>query len=405
MLLEIGLAQAGNNSLTEDRNDPYRINRLPKQIREQLALQNHASIPSSRYSRHKILTTPPQKTLTVTPKPNSHQAYRFNERKDQYRYRLRRTPEHKSDKQQSQPPSHCNYREMTRMDITLPLSKSQPKTIDDHYRVSPVKRTDYDLVPDPLHSPTPVEAQTKTVDPEELLVIVKSQPPTTDYDLGSASASHQAELKSSDKQSDTYVSKRWRSTNQPQNKASAFRLLLSNDPFEMVPRLDETYELTADRCKFQTADKTIQSKPSSIRLDTNHAAQETKRRGICTVPLLGKRTLNSSAPITKNKNLTHYRLHRRATSLTKATLDENAIFDTPDQFYHEIEEILTRKPVIPSLTQLTEVMNSSYNCRSPESTTNCRVYQSPEYKHHLIHKYHGDQIVVDSTNYDDFARK
>jgi len=65
-----------------------------------------------------------------------------------------------------------------------------------------------------------------------------------------------------------------------------------------------------------------------------------------------------------------------------------------------------RKPVIPSLAQLTEVMRS---CKAFQgvrlSTSDKHRYLSQEYSFHIINKYHGSQIVVDSTEYDNFARK
>ena len=423
MLLEIGLAHAAGNYSPRGaavQQDAYRISRLPKQIQNQLIQQSHASIPSSRYSRHKILTTPQQNT--ITPKPNSQQqGNRFNERRDQYRYRLRRTPDRQSVDKQSQPSTRqSNYREMTLMDITRPLTDGQTKTIDDHYRASPSKTTDYELLRNPLYLLK--QTQTQSAPPETSLVIVKSQQMPSEPERTTTNpCSKLTDSKTSltKQTTTTAISKRWRSTGQQpqhQNKTSAFRLLLSNDTSDMVQKLDKTYELTADKCKFQLLERPVPAKPSSHRPDPNHVTQEPKQRNISTVPLLGKRNKTTPPPSSTAKNLTstnpirNNRMPRRAASLRKAiTPDDECLFNTPaEQFYEEIEDILRRKPVIPSLTQLTDVMNSSHNYKSPDltqQTTDRRVFQSPEYKNHLIQKYHGDQIVVDSTNYDEFARK
>lgn len=62
-----------------------------------------------------------------------------------------------------------------------------------------------------------------------------------------------------------------------------------------------------------------------------------------------------------------------------------------------------RKPVIPSLTHLTEVIGYSSKTNSHDSER--PRYMSQEYTLQVIHKHHGNQIVVDSTEYDNFARK
>lgn len=379
----------------ERRHTFFETHRLPKHLRQRLTRQQLDSIVPCR-----------SRLISTQPSPQASQLTGGYRVRECHNTRRRRTPI-KLERKPHTTEKQSNYREMTLLDITVPLNKGLLKTVEDNYKVS--QDSSGAVTPDDA-SERDSATEVSLNNSESGLIILNSDTQTLDAESNTCTPN---KLKPANQR--LSQSKRWRSVYQPPSTSPTTQSTVHSDqlpPPALI--LNTSYQLTADKCKLQTVDRQIPSKPATLKRD------------IKTVPLTGKQDLlstNSSEkgeipdPNIKPARVQSTRCRRRsANGINKPSI---LTFSNGSQDMEFIEEnknaesteVFSRKPVIPSLTQLTQVMSNSWRAHdaSPTSPTShhedSRLYQSPGYKNHLINKYHGTQIVVDSTNYDDFARK
>ena len=341
-------------------------NRMPKEIREKLTKDQIEKLP--------------YRDMTISQLQNSSEDF-LTTSSDRFKTAHLQQLYHRKTKLWSGSIARRNARQevghrTTALDISRSLGILPNKTSDDFYIVSQNKNE---------------ESQPKTRTCESVVL-------AKDTDLVITNS----EQKLAKKRSSTALVTYDRRETLPSGWTESSKAEEENESLQMG--FDQ--EIKGDKCILVKGNRTKLRAVQTVPISKLKPVTKQTNNSIKTTTLSIDKPMTSSEPSRFPKvanRLSTRRANRPATSVSDSTsISTTSLIEMKES----TKDPRVRKPVIPSLTQLTEVMN---NCRALRSATpndnDNKLHAIQGHRLHVINKYHGNQIVVDSTDYDNFARK